>query len=516
MSNNDMSQQFQHGNDTYYFDVYPGIEETQGVPFVLLKDIQAHFPDASSFMCGRHVVNFMRDANYDSLIPLRFAYRPGMIIDIAKTEPTMSSSEVLSESSPMPSPSSITGQYFSAMSPRQLTRQNTILQSTSVSPAEKDKLQQSAALYENYVEAMKNGQKEKADMILGDFEQCLSELKAPMARSNDLQQHMSEIKQQIDAIHHNQQLMLEMQQQTLDRLAVIQGRIQALLTQTYELHEYPIPRLFIILPNKTSKWDPVNIFNNQFQLYFLCECGEHTKSLDSNNSNIPHHIHIAKHEGYELQRPTEFFQKYGKYMLTLLEMIKHGSTIAGYFVPALSAVNVSGAIDMFTNSQDTISQSAVNQSIEYLHSLSSKDSQEQDPTKDPKANSYTGQEALEGADLRHLEVFIKSKDQDRALGNLYRTITQEGHVKWVCNNHYRLVYKKQDQQAFVTAVELNAGSYDPYLGRVSVRLGSKIRATGFFDLLAKARRVHELVVTFDWECSTGDLEALGDTLKNAA
>ncbi|KAF8942360.1 hypothetical protein BGZ47_006564 [Haplosporangium gracile] len=197
-------------------------------------------------------------------------------------------------------------------------------------------------------------------------------------------------------------------------------------------------------------------------------------------------------------------------------MIKHGSTIAGYFVPVLSAVNVSGAINTFTNSQDTIFPTAVNQSIEYLQSLSSKDSEEQDPAKDTATNSFTGQEVLEGADLRHLEAFIKSKDQHQALGNLYRTITQDGHVKWVCITHYRLGYKKRDQEVFVTAVELNGGHHDPHLGKATVKLGSKIQAAGFFDALAKARRVDELVVTFDWRGTTSDLVALGDTLKSGS
>ncbi|KAF9141525.1 hypothetical protein BG015_001261 [Linnemannia schmuckeri] len=443
-------------------------------------------------------------------MPLRFAYRPDTIT-IAETTPSMWSTEVLPGSIPMPSPSPRADQHFSAMSPRQLTRQNTILQSTSVSPAEKDTLQQSAALYESYIEAMKNGQKEKADLILGNFEQCLSELKAPMARSNDLQQQMSEMKQQMDSIIQNQQLMLQKQDQTLDRLATMRRQLQTILTATYELHEYPIPRLFIILPKDTSAWDRVSLFNNEFQLYFLCECGEHTKVLNG-DTNIPHHIHLAKHEGYDLKRPTEFFQKYGKYMLALLEMIKYGVTIAGFAVPALAAVSAPGAIDMFQNSLDTISQSAVNQSIEYLQSLSSKDPQEQDAA---EAESFIGQEALEGADLRHLEAFIKAKDQHRALGNLYRIVTQQGHVKWVCINHYRLAYKEQDQQAFATAVELNGGHYDPHLGKVSVKLGSKIRAAGFFDALTKARRLDELIVIFDWEYTMSDLEAFGDTLKSS-
>ncbi|KAG0280249.1 hypothetical protein BGZ95_010769, partial [Linnemannia exigua] len=230
----------------------------------------------------------------------------------------------------------------------------------SVSPKEKDKLQQSAALYENYAEAMKSGHKESADLNLDSIERCLSELEVPMAGINDLQQQMSEMKLQKDYITQNQQPVLQKQDRTLDRPAVIQERIQTLLTQTYELHKYPIPRLFIILPKDTSEWNPESLLNNQFQLYFLCECGEHTKVLNSDDTNIPHHIHIAKHEGYDLKRPIEFFRKYGRYMLTLLEMIKHGSTITGYLVPALSSATVSGAIDMFTSSQDTITPTAIN------------------------------------------------------------------------------------------------------------------------------------------------------------
>ncbi|KAF9536888.1 hypothetical protein EC957_009435 [Mortierella hygrophila] len=469
MSTDDIWQQLQYGKQTFRVQVYPGSTETQDVPYVLLEDIQDHFPDAITFMYGKDLVSFMRDSNNDRLKPWRFAYRPNTIT-IVETKFFMSSTEALSESSPMPSPSTRTGQ-----SP------TTALQSTSASPAEKGKFQQTTALFEDFLKAVKNGQKEQANLIRGDFQQCFSALQASLDRNHDLQRQLNDM----------QQLMLQMQQQALDRLADMNGRVQALLAATYELHEYPIPRLFIILPKDTSRWDSLNVFNNQFQLYFLCECGEHTKLLD-NNSNIPHHIHIAKHEGYELQRPTEFFQKYGRYMLTLLEMIKHGSTIAGYFVPALSAVNVSGAIDMFTDSQDIISPTAINQSIEYLQSLSSKDSEDQDPAKNPTADSLTKQEALEGADLHHLEAFLKDKDQYRALGNLYRTVTQQGHVKWVCINHYRLAYKVQDQQAFATAVELNGGYYDPHLSQVSVRLESKIRAEGFFDALAKARRLDEL------------------------
>ncbi|KAG0196550.1 hypothetical protein BGX28_009996, partial [Mortierella sp. GBA30] len=481
MFTDDTWQQLQYKEEVVSVKVYSGTGDDKEVSYVLVEDIQDHFQDATKFRCDGKLVNFMRDAHGKRLTPLRFAYLPGEIVQVIGPGPTKS--------------------------PQQLTRQNTaVLLSTSASPLEKDRFQLSAALFEDFVKAMKNGQKEQADLIRGDFQQGFSELQAALDRNEELQRQLNDM----------QQHMLEMQQQALDRLAVIYGRIEDLLTATCELHEYTIPRLFIILPKHSSAWDPVSVLNNQFRLYFLCECGVHTQVLRGDSIDTPHHIHIAKHEGYDLQRPKEFFQKYGGYMLTLLEMIKYGVAIVGYVVPALSAVSASGAIDTFKNSLDTISPSAINQSIEYLQALSSMDLKGQVMTKDNQRDSLAGQDTVEGADLRHLEAFLKSKDQHRTLGNLYRTITQEGHVKWVCINHYRLAYREKDQQAFATAVELNGGRYDPRLGKVWINLGSKIRAAEFYDALVEGKRIDELDIMLDWECTTNDLEALGNTLKIAA
>ncbi|KAK3817823.1 MAG: hypothetical protein J3R72DRAFT_427297 [Linnemannia gamsii] len=451
--------------------VHPGVEETQYVPFVLLQDIQELFPHVSTFMCGTRILNYMRDANYDRLIPWRFAYQTEAIT-IAETEPSMLPTEMLPESSSMPHPSSRTGQMSSATSHRPLF----------VLIAEKDKC------IEAHHKAVESGQ---VDHI--------------QSSSLALQESYERIRDRHQHDYDTSKRMEEMQIQVLRR------RI-AILRQTYELHEYPNPRLFIILPRDTSEWNSTNLLNNQFRLYFLCECSEHTQVFNGDNTNIPYHIHIVKHEGYDLQRPTEFFQKYGRYMLTLLEMIQRGASMDGYRFSAFFSVNFSAAIEMPTNSQDTITLPAINQSIEYLQSLSD----EQDAAEGTSGNSFDKQEALDGADLRNLGVFIKSKGQDRTLGNLYRTISEEGHVRWICSDHYHLAYKTLVKQAFVTTVNLNGGHFDPRLSRATVSLGSKIRAAEFFKALAKARRVEELVVTFDWEGTMVDLEVFGVALRSAA
>ncbi|KAF9177010.1 hypothetical protein BGZ51_009289, partial [Haplosporangium sp. Z 767] len=212
--------------------------------------------------------------------------------------------------------------------------------------------------------------------------------------------------------------------------------------------------------------------------------------------------------------PKEFFQKYGRYMLTLLEMIKYGVTIDGFTVPPLAAVSGSGTIDIFKNSLDTISQAAVNQSIEYLQEFATKNSEDQDSAKNDEANSFSGQDALGGANLRQLKAFIKDRVGPRVLGDLYRTVTQEGHVEWVCIDHYRLTYIEKDQLAFERAVEVIDGFYRSRLGQVAVRLRPG-RASEFFDTLTKARHVYVLDITFGWGCATTDLEELEHALKNS-
>ncbi|KAF9082815.1 hypothetical protein BGX27_004383, partial [Mortierella sp. AM989] len=186
-----------------------------------------------------------------------------------------------------------------------------------------------------------------------------------------------------------QQEVISLQNQALDRLAILQKYAQAILVQNFELHEYPIPRLFIILPEDCTKWNPKNVLENKFRLHFLCECGDHTMKASKSSQ---HHIHIAKHEGYEIRNSTDFFSKYGKYMLILMQCLKLGELSAITSIPRL----VDAGIDY---------------SIDYMKALSIENSILS------SINTIGDYEGLEGADLRQLDTFLRINDSDRKLGN---------------------------------------------------------------------------------------------------
>ncbi|KAF9916954.1 hypothetical protein BX616_002325, partial [Lobosporangium transversale] len=250
-----------------------------------------------------------------------------------------------------------------------------------------------------------------------------------------------EAKEKDDEMLEMQKKTLNLQQQALDRLAILQKKAEAILVQNFELHEYPIPRLFIILPVDRTKWDPMNILRNKIHLHFLCEHGDYTAKADK---SFQDQLHLARHEGYEIRSSTEFFQKYGKYMIILLQWLKLGmGTPSGASltpVPNLLAAGIA-------------------YSIKYMEQLS-----KENPAL-KNINTIDDFEVLEGADLRQLSKLLQTKDEDKQFGNLYRITTETGHIRWVCVDHYRSTYRESEQKALENVVEVNGGKYDSHLGK---------------------------------------------------
>ncbi|KAF9911331.1 hypothetical protein BX616_010614 [Lobosporangium transversale] len=261
-----------------------------------------------------------------------------------------------------------------------------------------------------------------------------------------------EAKEKDDKMLEMQREAIMLQHQALSRLALLQKHAEAILIQNFELHEYSIPRLFIILPVDRTKWDPMNILRNKFRLHFLCECGDHSVKANKNIGN--------------------------EYILGCFSGISPKST--GCWI---------------------------DYSLDYMKALSVEHSVLNN------VNTLDDYEGLEGADLRQLGTFLQTNDEERQLSNLYRTTTEMGHVKWVCIDHYRATYREKDQKGFENVVEMNGGKYDLQLGKVVIKLKSRTRAGEFFSALTNARNVYELNITFDWEWTKTDLETLENALK---
>ncbi|KAF9205872.1 hypothetical protein BGZ49_003389 [Haplosporangium sp. Z 27] len=460
--------------------------------YVSLEDVQDVFPQALRFKLNENPVPFLLGPDERRIEPLRIAFYPDGVLEV-----------IIGSSQP-----------------------TTVIHSPAVRnlyilPSQHH-LFSSSNLPQSFNPSHGDGELEQVEMINSGLAQKLSDIEKHLVENKENSLEMKEMRRQITDLllevkeHNNkvvalqleakekddkvaliQRQMIELQNQVidlpnqaLDRLAILQKHAYAIFIQNFELHEYTIPRLFIILPVDKARWNPTRILENKFRLHFLCEYGDHTMEASKGNEN---QIHIAKHEGYEIKNDTEFYKKYGKYMLILMRSLKLWMKSTDISIPHIPL--------------PTLLDAGINYSIEYMEALS------KDNPVLKNINTIDDYEGLKGTDFRQLDTFLRINDQNKEIGGPCRTATKTGDVKWVCIEHYRLTYREEDQEAFAEIVTVNGGKYDWRLGRVSIVLGSDIKAQKFFDALAKARHVYDLDIKFDWRCFMSDIEAFREALK---
>ncbi|KAG0007163.1 hypothetical protein BGZ65_001708 [Modicella reniformis] len=472
-----------------------------GHRFILWRDIQLVFKNAQYIKNGDALVSFVTDEDFEEI-----SYHPGIILDVVVDHDPEQAQSDSTEPTMIPSQESFstTTTLNEGEADSIAEDMNRISLSPPMSHQHKPQDPATTTVPEGFVKACFR----KLDIEIDNNRVFRAEVALEMMHNRVFREEMTEGVQQVNS-----------------RLTIIQKRVESLIRQTYELHEYPIPRLFIVLPKiAIRRRDKLTAkpYMKQFRLFFLCECGEHTKT---EGSKIPHEIHLAKHEGYDLDRATEFFEKYGSYVVTIMEMIKFGCSVAGIVVPALVQFKLAERINSVQKNMEFSSSSAgvvVDDMIKYIQdqqNAANNDTLGKSKAKGEEEEDRYGLdrlEVLEGADLRLLESYLRIKDEGRALGNLFRMVTPEGHVKWVCMNHYRENYRTSVMQHLRDTVDANNGSYSEAFGKIQIKLLNALVARQFYEAIVKARGVQELDVTLNWDATLDDLRTFASAVAAAS
>ncbi|KAI8597906.1 hypothetical protein EDD21DRAFT_407255 [Dissophora ornata] len=477
------------------------VDNVDGQNIIYWDDIEQLFPGVQSIRNGTFLVKLLRDSKRARIEPLCIKHCPGVVLDVFLSN-TVKHSHV---DSPM-----------STSNPT-LTDDRT---DAPVLPSTEDKVVELLHLTPPL------GDTPIGNITASKVPEHGKSKVAPMITKPGLE---STVLHQLGGLYGQGQTTQEFvkqvskdTQEIKDRLILIQSKTEAILTQNYELLEYTIPRLFIVLPETSTSWDSTTMLHTKFRLHFICECGEHTKAT---GSNIPHHLHLDNHEGYIINKPTEFFEKYGPFLMLMLRMIKLGAGIAGHVVPALANLKVVDDFDFDESSVSSVTSEiikGVDYSLAYLVESRRliKKSSDVDVEGDARAfpddlgSYFAGVEGLEVVELRQLGSYLKSNNSDKLLGNLYRMTTKDGHIKWVCRHHYRASYQEACIRKLRNMVEPEGGVFNEQLGSIKVTLNSSFAAAHFYEAIGKEKVVvYDLDITFEWDCSESDLEAFEKALK---
>ncbi|KAG0281191.1 hypothetical protein BGZ96_001261 [Linnemannia gamsii] len=548
-------QRFRHGDITEKIAIRR--DKSTGDLYSRVIDIQETFPDAKRFKVKGVVINFLEDENEQRFEPKRIAHYPDDIIEIisvapahtplstpanlfAKVQHQCGSVSHYKPEQPVVSNAIESAVWLLSLQPSLITTSNSLVRFPGPAKpyaASNPMLNQLVATLSSNASGISHLQ-QKVDQ-LGDTGsaqhlQLMREIMQIIKQQSELLQKQNEMLQEQAESKEREERMLMMQQETIDRLIVNQQRVDAILVQNYELHEYPIPRLFVIMPEPVSKWDPTTLLVKKYRLHFLCECGEHQENdlnqvatfnaLPVRDIPVKNRVHLTNHPGYGLSRPNEFFERYGPFVLGMLRILKHCLAVATIVTPAVSLAEnrVKEIMDGVRSISERTLQ-AVETSIGFLETRLNDDMLAEDFGQEgeikEQEDNYLLQDlaALEGADLRRLETFLHNSDPDKVLGNLYRITTETGHVKWVCFGHYKETYRRTALDAFSKSVEVAGGIYDPHFRKVTISLISGTSAKDFFRRLAKQDSAIEILdVSLDWKFGASDLVMIVDKLGRSS
>ncbi|KAF9290240.1 hypothetical protein BGZ68_007588 [Mortierella alpina] len=174
-------------------------------------------------------------------------------------------------------------------------------------------------------------------------------------------------------------------------------------------------------------------------------------------------IHLSSDKEYQIRDPDTFFDKYGAYALTMMEYVKYGYRDSQVIIDPLDVYDTLGRHGVapagITN-QDL--RAAVDETIDYLRSRL-KDDRWRVPC---AVEELADHDYSETVDLRQLLTFLVYQQKEGVPGSLYRRISNNGSVTWMCLDHHRLHYSEDEFNATKTIAEGQGGTFDEQLRRI--------------------------------------------------
>ncbi|KAF9898074.1 hypothetical protein BX616_004531, partial [Lobosporangium transversale] len=498
-----------------------------GEHFVLWKDIQHVFSNVQHIQHGNKTVLFQTDKNGQFLEPQRIQYHCGVVLDaiVGPSAPLHGTtiSDITPAASPKPTSLDLTSLEIEALAIQDINLDphpsfyNHEIPDSFPQPSEK----KDTTINSSICEGVNNG-KEIVEQLLDDHHGVISHNKTEQYTMAEIQKRMGKTQQQQRKTTETTDLTpkeaLQVQHhrhfQAPKCPDIIYSRIHSIISQTHEPHRDPTPRLFIVLPKSNYQSyqnnNALKPFSYQFKVYFICECGAHTMT-NTNYGATLNETHLVNHPGYDLDRPEEFFERYGPYVLVMLQMVKYGYRSAETIVPPLAHCGMVKEMDCgpkYLKATASAFGSLIDWMIEYIQK------QIEAGSKSLETQSDTYKE-FKSEDLQELECHLIMRDDSRTPGNLYRMITDEGHSKWVCRDHYANGYRAWMITSLARFVEVYNGSYLEEVGKIEIALTSRDMARQFYDAMVKASSVVELNVSWDWDATAGDLQEFATAVTKA-
>jgi hypothetical protein len=214
-------------------------------------------------------------------------------------------------------------------------------------------------------------------------------------------------------------------------------------------------------------------------------------------------MHIAPHDGYSIKSSKQFVEKCGSYLRASLKIAQ--------------ILFSSDDLDMSQRETASIADKSVVpsgfNSPEYLQGM-----EHRLKFIDALINTFYNKEIpSQGTNLREIQAYLELVDDERSLGNLYRVVTDDSHVRWVCLKHYDEISESRKTQRYINEFKAMAGIFDQkthegFISQMNFTKDNKIIKI-MCDALTTGFYIVKLIFQ-QWSFYEGYLETLLDTVIN--
>jgi internalin A len=172
------------------------------------------------------------------------------------------------------------------------------------------------------------------------------------------------------------------------------------------------PNTFVLMPGDRSAFDPKNLFSTEYTLYLMCQhpAGPHI---------------VSGQKGYPVPQSKEWWATIAPWLKRLMDYLRYipkGRALAEaydeeVFKTIETSLNIFGAV-----------LDAVPEEIKYSDAAE---------RLSPSGSRFKTLD-VEGPALRALHSFLKEVDKEERWCGLHKTVTNDGNIFWLCDEHRKL------------------------------------------------------------------------------
>ncbi|KAF9110852.1 hypothetical protein BGX27_005816 [Mortierella sp. AM989] len=289
------------------------------------------------------------------------------------------------------------------------------------------------------------------------------------------------------------------QQSPFSFMDVVAYRGKEILAQRYDWLESPCPKMFIMLPGDNELASVDDLTWQDFDLYFLCDCGDLpakgtiidtaciNRDPNANTCRCLPHVDM-KDPGYPLFKEALVF---GPYIMAILEMLEYGATIEG-------VVKMAPLKDLKERRRVMYSMVfLMKQGIETSHQLLAKGYTSLDEIKPIAPLKET-----QLADLYRSRISVR-----RPFFSSYAFRTLEGDMRWLCKTHYDSHSPEMTRTVvsqFSNSPDSRQCTLHDSLGSLIVTLKTRERGRDFFRMVEQMVTTPVISFFLDWDLTETD------------